>query len=168
MLNPEGWGTKIRGAFKPGPTGFAGFVQGSTKGYELAVKGNLPFVLAYGTYAAIKAPTGHKISAMAGGGIGFSVAGLAAGAVGGLFGIPPIVSSTIAGILLGDKIDRAIVNTVQAAVDFGSKQRRANFGGDYRDTQVAYTMRQTAAREMSGSLMNARQWLGQEGAFMHQ
>jgi hypothetical protein len=162
------WGTKIRNAFKPGPTGFRGFYEGSVKGYGVAVRGNLPFVLAYGTYAAIQAPTGHKISALAGGGIGFSAAGLAAGAIGGIFGIPPMISATIAGVLLGDKIDRAITNVVQGAVDFGSRQRRMNFGGDYRDTQVAYTMRQTAAREMGGSLMNARQWLGQESAFMHQ
>jgi hypothetical protein len=44
----------------------------------------------------------------------------------------------------------------------------AFFGGDYRDTQTAVTMRQAAAREMSRSLVNARQWLGQEGAFMAQ
>src|SRR5208282_3496647 len=148
------------------PTGFKGFVHGVEGGYSAAFKGNLGFFLAYGAYGAIKAPAGHKISAFAGGGMGFSLAGITAAAIGGVFGIPPLVSASVAGILLGDKVDRAIVNTVQSVVDFGSRQRRANFGGDYRDTQVAYTMRQTAAREMGGSLMNARQWLGQEGAFM--
>jgi len=33
--------------------------------------------------------------------------------------------------------------------------------------QAAYTMRQAAARDMAGSLMNARQWLGKEAAFYH-
>jgi hypothetical protein len=28
-------------------------------------------------------------------------------------------------------------------------------------------MRQQACREMAGSLQNARQWLGKEGAFLH-
>jgi hypothetical protein len=40
-------------------------------------------------------------------------------------------------------------------------------GGDYQDTQVAWTMRQRAAQEMSGSLLNARQYLGKEAALMH-
>jgi hypothetical protein len=40
-------------------------------------------------------------------------------------------------------------------------------GGDYQDSEQAWTTRQAAVQEMSGSLMNARQWLGHEGQAMH-
>lgn len=158
----------VKNALRPSPPGFRGFARGAKSGYEIGFKGNLPFFLAFGTYAAIKAPTGHKISAFAGGGVGFGVAAVIGGAVGSMFGIPPPIAATISGVLFQDVIDRNITNVVQAAVDFGSKQRRINMGGDYRDTQIAMTMRQVAAREMGGSLMNARQWLGQEASFLHQ
>jgi hypothetical protein len=160
--------TYVREAFKPTPPGFRGFAKGVETGYNIGFKGNLPFFLAFGTYAAIKAPTGHKISAFASGGIGFGITAVIGGALGGMVGIPPPIAATIAGVLFQDAVDSNISKIVQGAVDFGSKQRRMNFGGDYRDTQVAYTMRQVAAREMGGSLMNARQWLGAEASFLHQ
>jgi hypothetical protein len=40
-------------------------------------------------------------------------------------------------------------------------------GGGYQDTQTAYTMRQRAAQELTGSLLNARPYLGKEAALMH-
>ena len=45
--------------------------------------------------------------------------------------------------------------------------RRVNMGGDYHDTQVAWTMRQRATQEMAGSLRGARQYLRKEAALMH-
>ena len=171
-MNAEGWiGTGIEetrkffGTVKPG---FGGFLQGAKMGGELGIKGNMPFFLVFGAIGAVTAPRGHKISALTGGGIGFGVAAALGGAIGGAFGIPPNISAMVAGLIVGDGIDKFITNSVQSAVDFGSNMRKARFGGDYRDTQTAYTMRQAASREMSSSLLNARQWLGQEGAFMHQ
>lgn len=158
----------VRGAFKPQPRGFSGFARGAVKGYNAGFKGNLPFFIAFGSYAAATAPRGQKVSKVAGSGVGFGVTAVIAGAIGGAFGIPPTISAMVAGFLLGDKLDNAISSGVQSFVDFGSKQRKMNMGGDYRDTQVAYTMRQVAAREMGTSLMNARQWLGGEAAFLHQ
>jgi hypothetical protein len=46
-------------------------------------------------------------------------------------------------------------------------RRKVNFGGNFRDSREAYTMRQQAVQEMAGSLLNARQYLGNEAAFMH-
>ena len=40
-------------------------------------------------------------------------------------------------------------------------------GGGFQDTEQAYTMSQAAAREMSRSLVNARQYLGKESVLMH-
>lgn len=150
------------------PSGFKGFAHGIGKGYGMGFTGGtLPF-LAFGAYEAVKAPRGHKISAMAGGGIGFGVASIIGGAIGGAFGIPPQVTSLVAGFVLGGSIDRSIIAGAQYAVDFGSNMRKARYGGGYIDSSMALTMRQAAAREMSGSLLNARQWLGSEAAFLHQ
>jgi hypothetical protein len=51
--------------------------------------------------------------------------------------------------------------------DFDQNVRRVRMGGDYQDTQVAWTVRQRAAQEMAGSLLNACQYLGREAALMH-
>jgi len=129
--------------------------------------GMVPFV-GFGAYAAVKAPRGHKIAAATGGGIGFGISSVIGGAVGGFLGIPPQAAAIVAGLAFGNAIDSTIGRGVQYAVDFGSNMRKARYGGDYRDSQVALTMRQAAAREMSGSLLNARQFLGQEASFLHQ
>jgi hypothetical protein len=64
---------------------------------------------------------------------------------------------------IGDKIGQGL----QFLHDFDRNQRRLKTGGNYEDTEAAYTMRQAACNELSGSLLNARQWLGREGAMMH-
>ena len=46
-------------------------------------------------------------------------------------------------------------------------KRKVQFGRGFKDTQQAYTMRQAAVQEMSGSLLNARQYLGNEAYFLH-
>jgi len=160
----------------PGPNNFfamkrgTGFIQGTHVGYNIALKGNLPWAILGGGYEAMMAPAGHKISAGMAGATSFGATAFTAGLIGTMIGGPALgyAAAIVAPILLGNDIDKAMAGTFQAAVDFGANMRRLRFGGDYRDTQTAYTMRQTAARDMSGSLMNARQWLGQEGAFMHQ
>jgi hypothetical protein len=44
---------------------------------------------------------------------------------------------------------------------------RSNFGGNYQDTQQAYTMRQRAVQAMQQSRMNARSVLGSEARTLH-
>lgn len=167
MATPKSLTERIAAFFHP-PSGFKGFTAGISKGYSMGFTGGaLPFI-AFGAYGAIKAPRGQKISAATGGGIGFGVASVIGGAVGGIFGMPPQITSLVAGFVLGNSIDKAVVEGVQYAVDFGSNMRKARYGGGYKDTQMALTMRQAAARKMSGSLLNARQFLGQEASFLHQ
>jgi hypothetical protein len=69
---------------------------------------------------------------------------------------------------IGDKvIGRPLEQVMQAAHDFSGGVRKLEMGGDFQDTQEAYTMRQVAVREMGSSLLNARRHLGQEAAMMH-
>ena len=46
-------------------------------------------------------------------------------------------------------------------------KRKVQFGRGFRDSEEAYTMRQMAVQEMAGSLLNARQYLGNEAFFLH-
>lgn len=48
-----------------------------------------------------------------------------------------------------------------------NQMHRPNFGGVYRDTQQAVTMRQAAVQAIAGSRMNARSALGGEARLMH-
>lgn len=147
-----------------------GVMQGAGIGYRVGMKGNLPFALLGAGYAMATAPRGQAISKGVAAGTSFGLTSLAAGIIGSVLGGPigGYAAAIAAPILLGETVDKAVAGVIQPMVDFGSNMRRARFGGDYRDTQTAITMRQVAARDMSRSLMNARQWLGQEGAFMHQ
>lgn len=156
--------------FEPGIRGWKGFAAGGKESLESAFGGTARklFILG-GTYGFATGTRGHKISSAVGGaGLGWSITALAGGAIAGAFGLPPMIGEVAAGLLFGTSVDESITRNVQAAVDFGANMRRTRFGGDYRDTQTALTMRQAAVREMSGSLMNARQWLGQESSFLHQ
>jgi len=159
-----------RGLQKSMTPGFRGFAHGTNIGWKMGFKGGSLFVIGGAAYAAATAPRGQAISKSVSAGIGFGITSLIGGAIGGaLGGVPGAYIGSLAAQYLGaDTIDKAIAGVIQPMVDFGSNMRKARFGGDYRDTQTAVTMRQAAAREMSRSLVNARQWLGQEGAFMHQ
>lgn len=104
----------------------------------------------------------------------------ASGVVGGVartlaFGVGDVVGTTIAGpvggFILGsitEGVGGKIGDAVQFFNDIDRNIRHINMGGNYEDTRAAYTMRQRAAQELGSSVMNARQWLGKEGALMHQ
>jgi len=158
----------VKNIGNPKVTGFKGFAHGLEGGFGVGFIGGMAPYIATATYGIITAKRGHKLAAVTSGGIGWGITATLGGAIAGAFGIPPSIGAVAAGMVFGNSIDEGIKTSVQAAVDFGSNMRRSSFGGDYRDTQVAVTMRQAAAREMSGSLMNARQWLGSEASFLHQ
>lgn len=148
-----------------------------TKGFKIGLEQGLspsPFNIALmaGTaaYAFGTAPRGKAVANSIGSGLGFGVAGLIGGVLGGLVGgaAGAYIGATAGQLLFERQTNAAIARPIQALVDFDHKNRHVNFGGDYKDTNVAYTMRQVAAREMSGSLLNARQWLGHESSFLHQ
>lgn len=153
-----------------GQLGRGSLTRGVRIGYEMGFKGGSLFVIGGAAYGVATAPRGHALSEGIGQGLSFGVTSLIGGAAGELLGGPiGAYIGSFAGQIIGEStMAKAIAGTIQPMVDFGSNMRRARFGGDYRDTQTAYTMRSTAAREMSRSLMNARQWLGVEASFLHQ
>lgn len=107
---------------------------------------------------------GHKMSGMVGG-ASRAIAFGAGDLVGTLIGGP------LAGIALGmvtEHVGTYVEDSVQFFHDFNKMTKHINMGGNYEDTQTAYTMRQRAAQEMGSSVLNARQWLGKESALMHQ
>lgn len=118
-----------------------------------------------GIAGAVTAPKHHKMSAFVAGAtdtLAFGAIDIAATALGG-----PILGFAL-GSVLGPKIGHVIGHGVQMFNDANRNIRHLNMGGDYKDTEIAYTMRQRAAQEMAGSIMNARRYLGQEALLMHQ
>lgn len=68
-----------------------------------------------------------------------------------------------------DRVVREPLTKAYAAVTREARlTRHFNAGGDYEDTQVAYTQRQRAVQELSQSLLNARMYLGKESVLMHE
>src|ERR1017187_866263 len=140
---------------------FGNWTRGGFKaGYDLSFRGAAVLNVPMAVFSMATAPRGRAISA--------GVEGLTMGAgalLGGMmFGVP----GAIVGGILGDQpISRAIARPFQMLHDFDRNIRRLRMGGDYQDSEQAWTMRQAAVQEMSGSLMNARAWLGHEGRAMH-
>lgn len=153
LMRGPGWGGAVFG--RP--------MKGLGTGISHA-KGLLPFSLAFGAWYAYKAPRREKLS-------GF-IKGVA-GNVG--FAIGDVIGSTLGGPLVGMAVGMAtgtaaekIGDAFQFFADTNRRIKHLNMGGNYEDTQVAFTMRQRAARELGGSVMNARMYLGREGILFHQ
>lgn len=108
---------------------------------------------------AVFAPKGRMMGDSAGALIGNGLQ-MGAGLMGGPLGI--------AGAFLGYKVGQKLSDAYDSTIKGLNATRHLNFGGNYKDTAVAYTMRQKAAQELGGSLLNARQFLGKESVLMHQ
>jgi hypothetical protein len=100
---------------------------------------------------------------------GTTVASEAGSIIGGIVGgLTPIPGGGILGSLIGYSIGGTLARTPLAkAMEYGKTINHISVGGHYRDTEMAYTMRQRASQELSGSLLNARMYLGQEGNLYH-
>ena len=61
----------------------------------------------------------------------------------------------------------AAADRVRAQGRWWNQAHRPSFGGGYRDTQQAITMRQAAVQAISGSKLNARSALGGEARMFH-
>lgn len=147
------------------PTGLeedyvGGAVFGATKGVGTAVGG------------AVGGIGGFALGAGIGTMIAPGVGTIAGGIIGGVISLATTLGGSIAGEMLGSALmqgparqlglgARAITKTARA-VD------RIQFGGNFVDSRGAYTMRQRAVSDMSGSMLNARQYLGNEAIFLHE
>ena len=107
--------------------------------------------------------------------VGFSAIGAIAGSAGGPIGTAIGIGAGLAAgfatqsawnFAVGDYFTQR-GRMFSSLAESGMARQKVQFGGNFRDSQGAYTMRQLAVQEMAGSLLNARQYLGNEGYFMH-
>lgn len=143
------------------PTGLeedyvGGAVYGTIKGFGTGVGG------------AIGGFTGMAMGAAVGSiipGIGTAIGGTVGGLVGAIAGTIP--GEIIGGNLL-QRPAAAVGRGARAIVRTSRAVDTVQFGGNFVDSQGAYTMRQRAVADMSGSMLNARQFLGNEAIFLHE
>jgi len=166
MLNPAKWGSLAKSegilpaAFAARGNRWATARAGLISGAKAGVGGYATFGLPMAIFSGAMAPRFHKASAMAGASVpflGMAIGTAFGGGIGGLVG----------GFVLDPLIQTTVGNTMQRIADYGRNNPRLQTGGDYQDTEQNYTMRQVAASEMSRSMLNARQYLGKESAFLH-
>ncbi len=93
-------------------------------------------------------------------GVGTGIGAVVGGVVGGVGGY-------MAGTALSTDPARALGMGARAIVRTARATDRIQFGGSFMDTREAFTMRQMAIQEMSGSMLNARQFLGNEAILLH-
>ena len=169
----------------------AGFLKGAAIPLELAI--GAAFVVAGGITGAAEwgAPTGlgedyvggavYGATKAAGSALGMSVGAFVGGTIGTLIPVPVIgtafgsIAGSIVGTIVGDSIGGKVFGG--PAKEFGMAARavvrtsravdRIQFGGSFVDSRAAFTMRQAAVQEMSSSMLNARQYLGNEASFLH-
>lgn len=130
--------------------------------YMAGLKGTLFLTLPYAAFEGATAPKGKKVTHAA----ASLIANTAVPALGGVFGGP--IGTLVAGSTVAPVVERGLDRTLDAFAGFNRQVTRVRMGGDFEDTQQLYTMRQRAAAELGSSLLNARQILGREAAFMHQ
>jgi hypothetical protein len=149
-------------------TGHSGVMFGRPmKGFSVGMahfKGALPFVPIQAFGETYMAPRGHKMSGLIGG--ASKALFYAAGDLAGTFAGGPVVGFALG--MMAEHLGGYVEEGVQMLHDFNRSVKHINMGGNYEDSAVAYTMRQRAAQEMGSSVMNARQWLGQEALLLHQ
>lgn len=170
VKNPNTWG-KFAGHLGENflyDVAFGAFdtaMETSRTAREFGAKYNDPMAVFIGGNLGFRRARNRNVVAVIGGSIGT--------ALGFVFGGHPIIGN-IVGSTIGGKAGEIFDPGLNAQANLelqisrtANVARRVNFGGDFEDTQQAYTMRQQAVQEMSGSLMNARQYLGNEAAFFH-
>jgi hypothetical protein len=112
-----------------------------------------------------------------GSGLGGAVGGIVGGFVGSLVPLPfSGILGAVAGTFVGEGVGGNLFNSPAKSLGMGARALvktsravdRVQFGGGFVDSASAYTMRQNAVQEMSGSMLNARQFLGNEAIFLHE
>jgi hypothetical protein len=161
--------------FTPGElfNGLSEVTEGSIKAIKnkpratgLALAG-LNLGIALGT-----AKKGEVVQSGVGAAVG-DVGGIIGSTIGGIIGAAiPIPGLSFVGKVVGGMTGYGIASSgTMKSIGTGLKLAKAsehlNIGGNYHDTKLAYTMRHRAAQELSGSLLNARHWLGSEGRAFH-
>jgi phage tail tape-measure protein len=175
-LDRHSSGLTVGQRFDIGETAFDVFTRGAggnPLNWMTATLAGLDIGISTGT-ARKKNAAGAAASAaaaQAAGIVGF-ITGRAAGVAIGSFILPGVgtwaggIIGGGVGSLVGDK--KARVATQRLVNSIAIYRPRVRFGGNFKDSQPAYTMRAKAEQELSGSLLNARRYLGREAQLMHQ
>jgi hypothetical protein len=137
-------------------------IRGITSGYKFGIKGSQFVSLPIAAYRFATAPRGKVIGNTVGGFMGSTFGAV----VGGLAGGP--AGSIIGAALLSKPIEDVTSKVINKFSSIARSSASLRMGGNYKDTQVAYTMRSRAASELNGSLMNSRMYLGMEGILSHE
>lgn len=125
------------------------------------VGGFIGLDLAVSAGNAKKKETGTDLAAAVSGQIGGTIGGI-------IGGLTPIPGGALIGMTVGDQIARSsTAKVLNKGLRISERATAVNTGGQYKDTDVAFTMRQRSAIEMSGSMLNARHWLGKEANAFH-
>jgi len=158
----------------------AGAIEGSAQwGAPTGLEEDYVGGAVYGATKGVGTAVGGAVGGLGGFALGAGIGSIIPGAgtvVGGIIGGAIGLASSLAGYIGGEYVGgnlaqgparklglgaRAIVKTARA-VD------RVQFGGNFVDSRAAHTMRQRAVADMSGSMLNARQFLGNEAIFLHE
>lgn len=151
----------------------AGTIQGSAQwGAPTGLEEDYVGGAVYGATKGLGTATGGAVGGISGFVLGSAIGSIIPGAgtiIGGIVGgiVGAIGGETIGNLAFQGPARqlglgaRAIVKTARA-VD------RIQFGGNFVDSRSAHTMRQRAVSDMSGSMLNARQFLGNEAIFLHE
>lgn len=156
FISPSQWAGFAGDAAETIYRGTKGFVKSHPKGLGIAFFG-LDLAVTMGT-----AKKGEFIEDTAGS-VGGTAVAIGATTIGAAIGGP--IGGIIGGFI-GDPIGRMGAKSVVGKL-LHEYRAGPNFGGKYKDTEGAMTMRQQAAREMGSSLLNARRYLGSEGILQH-
>lgn len=158
-----GIGVALNLAFAPAMIGGSALTEAANWGTKTGFKedyiGGAVFGMRQGVKRSVGMMIGEAVGVTAGaffGGVGTFVGGIA-GAYAG----------DVLGEFFGRRGSYESGRMASIRATGAIAKRKVQFGRGFRDTEEAYTMRQMAVQEMAGSLLNARQYLGNEAYFMH-
>ena len=81
-------------------------------------------------------------------------------------GAVPLAALVLSAVVVGG-IRKVADKGIRAFSAIGTRVRHLEMGGNYKDTDTAYTLRMRAISDMNGSMQPARRYLGQEGLIFH-
>ena len=154
----------------------AGIIEGSAQwGAPTGLEEDYVGGAVYGAAKGIGTATGGVGGGIGGFALGAGIGSIIPGAgtiVGGIIGLVGGVAGSIAGETIGSRIAQGPARQLGLGARAISRTARAidrvQFGGNFVDSRAAHTMRQRAVADMSGSMLNARQFLGNEAIFLHE
>jgi hypothetical protein len=163
----------IGGGYIAGATIAGGITGASRWGSQTGLQEDYVGGAVAGTARGFATSATDVAGGFAGGAIGAGIGSLVAPGVGTVVGgIIGGIAGSFGGNAIGDALFGDVAQNLGLAARSIVRTARAvdtvQFGGNFVDSRAAYTMRQRAVQDMSGSMLNARQFLGNEAIFLHE